>query len=153
MLARELEWVRQNPKARQAKSKARLQRFEELESREFQERNETNEIYIPPGPRLGDLVIEAKGLSKAFGEKLLFENLEFNLPQGGIVGIIGPNGAGKTTLFRMLTGQETPDAGEIRIGETVKLAYVDQSRQSLDDSKTVFEEISDGQDMLKVGNY
>jgi ATP-binding cassette ChvD family protein len=153
MLARELEWVRQNPKARQAKSKARMQRFEELQSREFQERNETNEIYIPPGPRLGELVVEARGLSKAYGEKLLFENLNFNLPQGGIVGIIGPNGAGKTTLFRILTGQETADAGEIRIGPTVQLAYVDQSRQSLDDKKTVWQEISGGLDLLKVGNY
>ena len=153
MLARELEWVRQNPKARQAKSKARMQRFEELQSREFQERNETNEIYIPPGPRLGELVVEAKGLSKAYGEKILFENLNFNLPQGGIVGIIGPNGAGKTTLFRIMTGQETADSGEIRIGPSVQLAYVDQSRQSLDDRKTVWQEISNGLDMLKVGNY
>jgi energy-dependent translational throttle protein EttA len=153
MLARELEWVRQNPKARQAKSKARMQRFEELQSREFQERNETNEIYIPPGPRLGELVIEARGLSKAYGEKLLFDNLNFNLPQGGIVGIIGPNGAGKTTLFRILTGQETADGGEIRIGPTVELAYVDQSRQTLDDKKTVWQEISNGLDMLKVGSY
>jgi sulfate-transporting ATPase len=153
MLERELEWVRQNPKARQAKSKARMQRFEELQSREFQQRNETNEIYIPPGPRLGELVIEATGLSKAYGEKLLFENLSFNLPQGGIVGIIGPNGAGKTTLFRILTGQESADAGEVRIGPTVELAYVDQSRQSLDDRKTVWQEISGGLDMLKVGNY
>jgi ATP-binding cassette ChvD family protein len=153
MLERELEWVRQNPKARQAKSKARMQRFEELQSREFQERNETNEIYIPPGPRLGELVIEAKGLTKAYGEKLLFENLDFSLPQGGIVGIIGPNGAGKTTLFRILTSQETADAGEIRIGPTVQLACVDQSRQSLDDKKTVWQEISGGLDLLKVGNY
>jgi ATP-binding cassette ChvD family protein len=153
MLERELEWVRQNPKARQAKSKARMQRFEELQSREFQERNETNEIYIPPGPRLGELVVEARGLSKAYGEKLLFDNLNFNLPQGGIVGIIGPNGAGKTTLFRILTGQETADAGEIRIGPTVQLACVDQSRQSLDDAKTVWQEISGGLDLLKVGNY
>ena len=153
MLARELEWVRQNPKARQAKSKARMQRFEELQSREFQERNETNEIYIPPGPRLGELVVEAKGLSKAYGEKLLFDNLNFNLPQGGIVGIIGPNGAGKTTLFRIITGQETADGGELRVGPTVQLAYVDQSRQSLDDKKTVFAEISNGLDMIKVGNY
>ncbi|MDQ1342772.1 MAG: energy-dependent translational throttle protein EttA, partial [Pseudomonadota bacterium] len=153
MLARELEWVRQNPKARQAKSKARMQRFEELQSREFQERNETNEIYIQPGPRLGELVIEAKGLSKAYGEKLLFDNLNFNLPQGGIVGIIGPNGAGKTTLFRIITGQETADGGEIRIGPSVQLAYVDQSRQSLDDKKTVWQEISNGLDLLKVGNY
>ena len=153
MLARELEWVRQNPKARQAKSKARMQRFEELQSREFQERNETNEIYIPPGPRLGELVVESKGLSKAYGEKLLFENLDFNLPQGGIVGIIGPNGAGKTTLFRIITGQETADSGEIRVGPTVQLAHVDQSRQTLDDKKTVWQEISNGLDMLKVGNY
>jgi ATP-binding cassette ChvD family protein len=153
MLARELEWVRQNPKARQAKSKARMQRFEELQSREFQERNETNEIYIPPGPRLGELVIEAQGLSKAYGEKLLFDNLNFNLPQGGIVGIIGPNGAGKTTLFRIITGQETADGGEIRIGPSVQLAYVDQSRQSLNDKKTVWQEISNGLDLLKVGNY
>ncbi len=153
MLARELEWVRQNPKARQAKSKARMQRFEELQSRDFQERNETNEIYIPPGPRLGELVVEAKGLSKSYGEKLLFDNLNFNLPQGGIVGIIGPNGAGKTTLFRIITGQETADGGELRIGPSVQLAYVDQSRQSLDDKKTVFAEISNGLDMIKVGNY
>ena len=153
MLAQELEWVRQNPKARQAKSKARLQRFEELQNTEFQSRNETNEIYIPPGERLGELVIEATGLRKAFGERLLIDNLNFSLPRGGIVGIIGPNGAGKTTLFRMLTGHEKPDAGEIRIGPTVKLAYVDQSRQSLDDNKTVFQEISNGLDIIKVGNY
>ncbi|HEX9207887.1 MAG TPA: energy-dependent translational throttle protein EttA [Steroidobacteraceae bacterium] len=153
MLARELEWVRQNPKARQAKSKARMQRFEELQSREFQERNETNEIYIPPGPRLGELVVEARGLSKAYGDKLLFDDLNFNLPQGGIVGIIGPNGAGKTTLFRIITGQETADAGELRIGPSVQLAYVDQSRQSLDDRKTVWQEISHGLDTIKVGNY
>ena len=152
-LEHELEWVRQNPKARQAKSKARLQRYEELASREFQERNETNEIYIPPGERLGDLVIEVKGLRKAYGERLLIDNLSFNLPRGGIVGIIGPNGAGKTTLFRMLTGGENPDAGEIRMGPTVKLAYVDQSRHALDDRKTVWEEISGGLDILKVGNY
>jgi ATP-binding cassette ChvD family protein len=152
-LAKELDWVRQNPKARQAKSKARLARFEELQSKEFQERNETNEIYIPPGPRLGELVIEAKGLRKAFGDKLLFENLSFNLPRGGIVGIIGPNGAGKTTLFRMLTGVEKPDAGEIRVGPSVKLAYVDQSRQTLDDKKSVWEEISGGLDIIKVDSY
>ena len=152
-LERELEWVRQNPKARQAKSKARMQRYEELASREFQERNETNEIYIPPGERLGELVIEVKGLTKAYGERLLIDNLSFNLPAGGIVGIIGPNGAGKTTLFRMLTGGEAPDAGEIRIGPSVKLAYVDQSRQSLDDKKTVWQEISGGLDIIKVGNY
>ena len=152
-LEHELEWVRQNPKARQAKSKARLQRYEELASREFQERNETNEIYIPPGERLGELVIEVKGLRKGYGERLLIDNLSFSLPRGGIVGIIGPNGAGKTTLFRMLTGGESPDAGEIRVGPTVKLAYVDQSRHALDDRKSVWEEISGGLDILKVGNY
>jgi ATPase subunit of ABC transporter with duplicated ATPase domains len=130
-----------------------MQRFEELQSREFQERNETNEIYIPPGPRLGELVIEAKGLSKAYGDKVLFENLNFNLPKGGIVGIIGPNGAGKTTLFRMLTGVEKADAGSIRIGPTVQIASVDQSRDKLDDSKTVWQEISGGQDIIKVGSY
>jgi sulfate-transporting ATPase len=153
MLAKELEWVRQNPKARQAKSKARLARYEELASREFQERNETNEIYIPPGERLGDLVIQAKGLRKAYGDRLLIDNLNFNLPAGGIVGIIGPNGAGKTTLFRMIAGMEKPDAGEIRMGPSVKLAYVDQSRQSLNDKNTVWQEISGGLDMIKVGNY
>jgi ATPase subunit of ABC transporter with duplicated ATPase domains len=152
-LARELEWVRTNPKARQAKSKARLARYEELASKEFQERNETNEIYIPPGPRLGDLVIEVQGLRKGFGDKLLIDGLSFKLPPGGIVGIIGPNGAGKTTLFRMLTGVEKPDGGEIRIGPTVKLAYVDQSRQALDNNKTVWEEISGGQDILRVEGY
>jgi ATP-binding cassette ChvD family protein len=152
-LERELEWVRQNPKARQAKSKARLARFEELQSKEFQERNETNEIYIPPGERLGDLVIEVTGLRKGYGERLLIDNLSFKLPPGGIVGIIGPNGAGKTTLFRMLTGVEKPDAGEVRVGPTVRLAYVDQSRHALDDKKTVWQEVSGGLDMLKVGNY
>jgi ATP-binding cassette ChvD family protein len=149
----ELEWVRSNPKARQAKAKARLQRFEELNSKDFQTRNETNEIYIPPGPRLGDLVVEANGISKSFGERLLFENLSFDLPPGGIVGVIGPNGAGKTTLFRMLIGQEQPDTGSIRVGDSVQLAYVDQSRDTLDADKTVWEEISDGQDILRVGNY
>ena len=149
----ELEWVRSNPKGRTAKSKARLARFDELSSQEFQKRNETQELYIPPGPRLGNLVIEAEGLRKAFGDRLLFENLSFRLPPGGIVGIIGPNGAGKTTLFRILAGQEQPDAGELRRGPSVELAYVDQSRDSLDDSKTVWEEISDGQDMLRVGTY
>jgi ATP-binding cassette ChvD family protein len=152
-LARELEWVRTNPKARQAKSKARLARYEELASKEFQERNETNEIYIPPGPRLGELVIEVSGLVKGFGERLLIDALSFRLPPGGIVGIIGPNGAGKTTLFRMLTGAEQPDSGSIRIGPTVKLAYVDQSRQSLDDKKTVWEEISGGLDIIRVDTY
>jgi sulfate-transporting ATPase len=153
MLERELEWVRSNPKARQAKSKARLQRYEELASQEFQKRNETNEIYIPPGQRLGELVIEAKSLKKGYGERLLFDNLSFNLPAGGIVGVIGPNGAGKTTMFRILTGQEQPDAGEVRIGPSVQLAYVDQSRQTLNDSNTVWQEISGGLDMIKVGNY
>jgi ATP-binding cassette ChvD family protein len=152
-LKRELEWVRTNPKARQAKSKARMQRFEELSSQEFQKRNETNEIYIPPGERLGDLVIECKDVRKAYGDRLLVERLSFNLPAGGIVGIIGPNGAGKTTLFRMLAGMERPDSGEIRIGPSVKLAYVDQSRQALNDKNTVWQEISGGLDLIKVGNY
>jgi energy-dependent translational throttle protein EttA len=152
-LKRELEWVRTNPKARQAKSKARLQRYEELASQEFQKRNETNEIYIPPGERLGDLVIECKNLRKAYGDRLLIDSLSFNLPPGGIVGIIGPNGAGKTTLFRMLSGIEKPDIGEIRLGPSVKLAYVDQSRQALNDKNTVWQEISGGLDLIKVGNY
>jgi ATP-binding cassette ChvD family protein len=152
-LQHELEWVRANPKARQAKSKARLRQFEELSSVEFQARNETNEIYIPPGPRLGDLVIEAVGLRKAYGERLLFDGLSFNLPRGGIVGIIGPNGAGKTTLFRILTGVEQPDAGTVRFGPTVQLAHVDQSRDALDGAKTVWQEISGGQDIIRVGNY
>jgi sulfate-transporting ATPase len=152
-LRRELEWVRTNPKARQAKSKARLQRYEELASQEFQKRNETNEIYIPPGDRLGDLVIECKAVRKAFGDRLLIDSLSFSLPPGGIVGIIGPNGAGKTTLFRMLSGVEKADSGEIRMGSTVKLAYVDQSRQSLNDKNTVWQEISGGLDLIKVGNY
>ena len=149
----ELEWVRSNPKGRHAKSKARLARFDELQSQEFQTRNETNEIYIPPGPRLGELVIEAVGLKKAYGDNLLYEDLSFNLPQGGIVGIIGPNGAGKTTLFRLLTGQEQPDAGTLRIGETVQIAHVDQSRDALDDDKTIWQEISDGSDTIVVGRY
>jgi len=149
----ELEWVRSNPKARQAKSKSRLARFKELESQEFQARNETNEIYIPPGPHLGNLVIEAEGLKKAFGERLLFDELTFQLPRGGIVGIIGPNGAGKTTLFRMLVGFEKADAGTLRLGDTVKLGYVDQSRQALNAEKTVWEEISDGQDVIQIGEY
>jgi energy-dependent translational throttle protein EttA len=152
-LKRELEWVRTNPKARQAKSKARLQRYEELASQEFQKRNETNEIYIPPGDRLGDLVIECKEVRKAFGERLLIENLSFSLPAGGIVGIIGPNGAGKTTLFRMLAGMDKPDSGDIRVGPSVKLAYVDQSRQALNDKNSVWQEISGGLDVIKVGNY
>jgi energy-dependent translational throttle protein EttA len=152
-LKRELEWVRTNPKARQAKSKARLQRYEELASQEFQKRNETNEIYIPPGDRLGDLVIECKNLRKGYDDRLLIDSLSFNLPPGGIVGIIGPNGAGKTTLFRMLSGIEKPDSGEIRLGPSVKLAYVDQSRQALNDKNTVWQEISGGLDLIKVGNY
>jgi ATP-binding cassette ChvD family protein len=152
-LKRELEWVRTNPKARQAKSKARLQRYEELASQEFQKRNETNEIYIPPGERLGDLVIECKNLRKGYDDRLLIDSLSFNLPPGGIVGIIGPNGAGKTTLFRMLSGIEKPDGGEIRLGPSVKLAYVDQSRQALNDKNTVWQEISGGLDLIKVGNY
>ena len=152
-LKRELEWVRTNPKARQAKSKARLQRYEELASQEFQKRNETNEIYIPPGDRLGDLVIESKNVRKGYGDRLLIDSLSFSLPAGGIVGIIGPNGAGKTTLFRMLSGAEKPDGGEIRLGPSVKLAYVDQSRQALNDKNTVWQEISGGLDLIKVGNY
>ena len=149
----ELEWVRQNPKGRQAKAKARLRRFEELSSRDYQSRNETNEIYIPPGPRLGDVVLELDGVTKGYGEKLLMEDLSFSLPPGGIAGVIGPNGAGKTTLLRMITGSEDPDAGTVRLGDTVKPAYVDQSRQSLNDDNTVWEEISEGQDILRVGNY
>jgi sulfate-transporting ATPase len=149
----ELEWVRSNPSARRAKAKARLARFEELTSKEYQARNETNEIYIPPGPRLGDLVIEAENIGKSFGDRVLFENLSFSLPPGGIVGVIGPNGAGKTTLFRILSGQEKPDTGTIRIGDTVKLAYVDQSRDSLNNDKTVWDEISGGQDIMRVGTY
>ena len=149
----ELEWVRTNPKGRHAKSKARLAKFEELSSQEFQKRNETQELYIPPGPRLGELVVEARGLKKSFGDRLLFDDLNFNLPQGGIVGIIGPNGAGKTTLFRMMAGKEKADAGELRIGPSVKIAYVDQSRDALRDDKTVWEEISDGQDLITVGTW
>jgi sulfate-transporting ATPase len=149
----ELEWVRSNPKGRQAKSKARLRQFEEISSASYQQRNETNEIYIPPGPRLGDVVIEVNDLKKGFGDKLLIENLSFQLPAGGIVGVIGPNGAGKTTLFRMIAGTEQADSGTIRLGETVQVAAVDQSRDSLDDKKTVWEEISDGQDLIKVGTY
>jgi ATP-binding cassette ChvD family protein len=149
----ELEWVRTNPKGRHAKSKARLARFEELSNQETQTRNETKEIYIPPGPRLGDVVVEAESVKKAFGDRLLVEDLSFRLPPGGIVGIIGPNGAGKTTLFRMMAGVESPDAGTIRIGDTVKIAHVDQTRDHLDGHKTVWEEISDGLDMITVGTY
>ncbi len=149
----ELEWVRQNPKGRHAKSKARLKQFAELSSEKYQQRNETNEIYIPPGPRLGDHVLEVENVRKAFGDKLLMDSLNFTLPPGGIVGIVGPNGAGKTTLFRMIVGSETPDEGTIRLGESVKIASVDQSRDSLDDNKTIWEEISGGQDVITVGRY
>jgi len=149
----ELEWVRSNPKGRHAKSKARLSRYEELATQDYQRRNETQELFIPPGPRLGDLVIEATDISKGFGDRLLVEHMSFNLPRGGIVGVIGPNGAGKSTLFRMIVGQEQPDSGELRIGPTVELAYVDQSRDALDPKKTVWEEISDGQDIITIGKY
>ena len=150
-LKQELEWVRTNPKGRHAKSKARLAAYEQLASQEFQTRNETKEIFIPPGPRLGDVVVRAENLSKGYGDRLLIDNLSFNLPRGGIVGIIGPNGVGKTTLFRMIAGQEQPDAGTLRIGETVQLAYVDQSRDTLMGNKTVWEEISDSHDILLLG--
>ena len=152
-MKQELEWVRQSPKARQAKSKARLSRFEELSSVEYQKRNETQEIFIPVGERLGSKVIEFRNVSKSFGDRLLIDKLSFNVPPGAIVGIIGPNGAGKSTLFRMLIGQEQPDSGEVEIGSTVRLAYVDQSRDCLDGSKTVFEEVSGGADILTVGRY
>jgi len=152
-MKQELEWVRSNPKARQAKSKARLSRFEELSSVEYQRRNETQEIFIPPGERLGDKVIDFNGVSKAFGDKLLMDKLSFSVPPGAIVGIIGPNGAGKSTLFKMLLGREQPDSGDIDIGPTVKLAAVDQSREGLDNGKTVFEAISDGADVLTVGKF
>ena len=149
----ELEWVRQNPKGRRSKNKARLARFEELSSQEVQSRNETNEIYIPPGPRLGDKVIEFNGVSKGFGDELLIDNLSFSIPKGAIVGIVGGNGAGKSTLFRMIAGTEQPDSGSITIGETVQLAFVEQSRANLKDSDTVWEALSDGQDILRIGNY
>jgi ATP-binding cassette ChvD family protein len=149
----ELEWVRSSPKARQAKSKARMQRFEELSSDAYQQRSETKSLYIPPGPRLGELVIEANGIAKSYGDKLLYDDLSFKLPRGGIVGIIGPNGAGKTTLFRMICGTEKPDAGEFKVGETVQIAYVDQSRDNLSANNTVFDEISDGLDNITIGKY
>lgn len=149
----ELEWVRTSPKGRHAKNKARLARFEELNSKEFQKRNETNELYIPPGERLGDLVIEGKHIRKSFGDRLLIDDLSFQLPKGGILGIIGPNGAGKSTFLKMITGRESPDSGEIRVGETVHLAYVNQMRDHLDDSKTVWQEISDGHDIMQVGSF
>ena len=152
-IKKELEWVRQNPKGRQAKSKARIARFEELNSQDYQKRNETSEIFIPVGDRLGNEVIEFRNVSKSYGDRLLIDDLSFKIPAGAIVGIIGPNGAGKSTLFRMLTGKEQPDSGEIVQGPTVKLAYVDQSRDALDGSKTVFEEISGGADVLTVGKY
>ena len=152
-MAEELEWVRQNPKGRQSKSKARLKAFEEMSSQDYQKRAETSEIYIPPGPRLGDLVIEATDLKKSYGDRTLYEGLNFSVPRGGIVGIIGANGRGKTTLFRMLTGEEQPDGGSIKLGETVQIAYVNQSRDSLDDKKTVWEELSGGQDILRVNNW
>ncbi len=152
-MKQELEWVRSNPKARQAKSKARLARFEEMSSHEYQARNETQEIFIPVAERLGDKVIEFKGVSKAFGDRLLIDNLSFTVPPGAIVGIIGPNGAGKSTLFRMITVAEQPDSGEIVIGPTVKMAYVDQSRENLSDNKTVFEELADGRDILQIGKF
>jgi len=152
-MKQELEWVRQNPKARQAKSKARIARFEELNSQEHQARNETQEIFIPVGERLGNEVIEFDGVSKAYGDRLLIDNLSFKIPPGAIVGIIGPNGAGKSTLFRMITGKETPDSGEVKIGQTVKIAFVDQSREGLENDKTVFDAISGGNDILTVGKY
>src|SRR5210317_1250941 len=149
----ELEWVRSNPKGRRPSRKARLKQFEELSSPSYQARLETNEIYIPPGPRLGDVVLEVEDLRKGFDDKLLIDGLSFQLPPGGIVGVIGANGAGKTTFFRMITGEEKPDSGSIRLGDTVQVASVDQSRDSLDDSKSVWEEISDGLDLIRVGNY
>ncbi len=152
-IKQELEWVRKNPKGRQAKSKARLARFEELNSYEYQKRNETQDIFIPVGERLGNEVLSFTNVSKSYGDRLLIDNLNFSIPPGAIVGIIGPNGAGKSTLFRMITGKEQPDSGEVKIGPTVKLAYVDQSRDALEGSKTVFEEISDGLDILTVGKY
>ncbi len=150
-LERELEWIRMSPKGRHAKSKARINDYEKLVATESEKRSEELEIFIPPGERLGDNVIEAQGVSKSYGDKLLFENLEFSLPPGGIVGVIGPNGAGKTTLFRLITGQDEPDAGTFKVGPTVQLGYVDQSRDSLDDSKTVWDEISDGLDIIDLG--
>ena len=152
-MKQELEWVRQNPKARQAKSKARLNRFEELNSQEYQKRNETQEIFIPVGERLGNEVIEFDNVSKAYGDRLLIDNFSFKVPPGAIVGIIGPNGAGKSTLFRMITGKEQPDSGEVKIGTTVKIAHVDQSREALDNGKTVFDAISGGNEILTVGKY
>ena len=152
-IKQELEWVRTAPKGRHAKSKARLTRFEEMNSQDFQKRSETNEIYIPPGSRLGDIVIELNDVSKKFEEHILYENLNLSIPKGAVVGIIGGNGVGKSTLFRMIAGTETPDSGEIRLGDTVQVAYVEQSRESLDDNKTVWESVSDGLDLITIGNY
>ena len=152
-LKTELEWVRSGTKGRHAKSKARLARFDELSSKEVQARSETQEIYIPPGPRLGDVVIDVDNISKAFGDKLLINDLSFKLPPGGIVGIVGPNGAGKTTLFRMMAGFEQPNSGTVTLGQTVQIAYVDQMRDDMDDKKTVWEEVSDGLDLITVGTY
>lgn len=152
-IEKELEWVRQNPKGRQAKSKARLARFDELNSVEYQKRNETSELFIPPGPRLGDKVLEVQNLKKSYGDRLLIEDLSFAIPKGAIVGIIGPNGAGKSTLFRMISGQEQPDSGTITLGDTVKIASVDQFRDSMDNSKTVWEEVSGGLDIMRIGNF
>ncbi len=152
-IASELEWVRSNAKGRQSKSKARLARFEEMQSQEFQSRSETNEIYIPPGPRLGDKVIEVNNISKSYGDRLLINDLSFSVPKGAIVGIVGGNGAGKSTLFRMLTGKEQPDSGSIEMGDTVKLVSVDQMRDALDDKQTVWEAVSDGRDILQIGGY
>ncbi|CBJ82643.1 putative transport protein (ABC superfamily,atp_bind) [Xenorhabdus bovienii str. Jollieti] len=152
-IEKELEWIRQNPKGRQAKGKARLARFEELNNVDYQKRNETSELFIPPGPRLGDKVLEVTNLTKSYGDRVLIDNLSFALPKGAIVGIIGPNGAGKSTLFRMLSGQEQPDSGSITLGETVTLASVEQFRDSMDDKKTVWEEVSGGQDIMRIGNF
>ncbi|HEX5361599.1 MAG TPA: energy-dependent translational throttle protein EttA, partial [Fluviicoccus sp.] len=152
-LKRETEWVQQNAKARQSKSKARLAAYEELSSKEFQKRNETQELYIPPGPRLGDLVVDVRGISKGFDDRLLYENVSFTVPKGAIVGIIGPNGAGKTTLFKMITGEDKPNTGEVVVGDSVKIAYIGQIRDNLDNNKTVWEEVSGGLDILKVGDF
>ncbi|OOE38520.1 energy-dependent translational throttle protein EttA [Salinivibrio kushneri] len=152
-IEKELEWVRQNPKGRQAKSKARMARFEELNTSDYQRRNETNELFIPPGPRLGDKVIEVNNLTKSFGDRVLIDDLSFSVPKGAIVGIVGPNGAGKSTLFKMLSGTETPDAGTVEVGDTVQLASVDQFRDSMDDNKTVYDEISEGADIIRINNF
>lgn len=152
-IKQELEWVRTNPKGRHAKSKARMARFEELQSQDFQKRNETNELFIPPGPRLGDKVLEVKNLRKTFGDRVLIDDLSFSIPKGAIVGIIGPNGAGKSTLFKMITGSEQPDAGTIEVGDTVQIASVDQFRDSMNPKNTVWQEISNGQDILQIGNF